>query len=58
MKTPIFLTPRRGLMGSKPLGAEYMQDVKERTRRMNAAIRDQGKLSVATDNRQQRLPGF
>ncbi|MGE4403773.1 MAG: hypothetical protein AB7F61_19185 [Desulfobulbus sp.] len=58
METKIFTTPRRGLMGSKPLGAEYMPDVTERARRMKAAIRDQGELSMATDKRQQRLPGF
>ena len=44
-------------MGNKPLGAEYMPDVKERARRMKAAaaIREQDKT---TDNRQLRLPGF
>ena len=58
MKCQIFKTPRRGLMGSKPLGAEYMPEVKERARRMKAAARDQNQLSTATDNRQVRLPGF
>ena len=58
MKTPIFTTPRRGLMGSKPLGAEYMPEVNERARRMKAAARDQEKLSMATNNRQMWLPGF
>jgi len=44
-------------MGNKPLGAEYMPEVKERARRMQAAaaIREQ---EPPTDNRQQRLPGF
>jgi len=57
MKPSIFKTPRRGLMGNKPLGAEYMPEVKERARRMQAAaaIREQ---EPPTDNRQQRLPGF
>lgn len=57
MKTSIFKTPRRGFMGSKPLGAEYMPDVNERARRMKAAvaIREQGQ---PTDDRQLRLPGF
>jgi hypothetical protein len=57
MKARIFTTPRRGLMGNKPLGAEYMPEVKERARRMKAAtaIREQDQ---PTDNRQQRLPGF
>jgi len=57
MKQQIFKTPQRGLMGNKPLGAEYMPDVIERARRMKAAaaIREQGKT---TDNRQLRLPGF
>lgn len=54
----IFKTPRRGLMGSKPLGAEYMPEVNERARRMNAAICEQEKHSMATDNRQIRLSGF
>ncbi len=58
MNSPIFTTPRRGLMGNKPLGAEYMLEVKERAKRMKAATRDQGELSMATDKRQQRLPGF
>jgi len=58
MKTSIFKTPRRGLMGNKPLGAEYMPEVKERARRMQAAaaIRKQDQLLMATDNRQLRLP--
>jgi hypothetical protein len=57
MKSHIFTTPRRGLMGDKPLGAEYMPEIKERTRRMKAAtaIREQGR---GDDNRQLRLPGF
>ena len=54
MKAPIFLTPRRGLMGSKILGAEYMPEVKERARRMKAAAREEKKT---TDDRQMRLPG-
>lgn len=60
MKTSIFTTPRRGLMGSRPLGADYMPQVTERARRMKAAaaIREPRKVSVATDDRQQRLPGF
>jgi len=60
VKTSIFKTLRRGLMGNKPLGAEYMPDVNERARRMKAAaaIREQGNLSIATDNWQLRLPGF
>lgn len=58
MNKNIFTTPRRGLMGDKqPLGAEYMPEVKERARRMEAAtaIREQGR---GVDNRQLRLPGF
>lgn len=51
----IFKTPRRGLMGSKPLGAEYMPEVNERARRMKAAIREE---KQPTDDRQLRLPGF
>ena len=58
MKARIFRTPRRGLMGSKPLGVEYMPGVNERARRMKAAAREQEKLSMATDNRQMWLPGF
>ena len=55
MKCQIFKTPRRGLMGSKPLGAEYMPEVNERARRMNAAIREE---KQPADDRQLRLPGF
>jgi len=59
MKTSVFKVPRRGLMGSRPLGAEYMPDVNARARRMKAAaIREQDKISMVTDSRQQRLPGF
>ena len=50
----IFKTPRRGLMGSKPLGVDYMPEVKERARRMKAAT---GKENQLTDDRQMRLPG-
>ena len=55
MKARIFLTPRRGLMGSRPLGADYMPEVKERARRMKAATREERQPS---DDRQQQLPGF
>ena len=55
MKARIILTPRRGLMGSKILGAEYMPEVKERARSMKAAAREEKK---STDDRQMRLPGF
>lgn len=51
MNTKIFLTPRRGIMGSKPLGAEYMAEVNERARRMNAATKEE-----AVDPRQLKLP--
>ena len=55
MKTSIFKTPRRGWLGDKPLGADYMLAVNERARRMKAAVRDKDQ---PTDNRQPRLPGF
>lgn len=55
MKTSIFTTPRRGLMGNKPLGVEYMLEVNERARRMKAATREEKRPA---DQRQQRLPGF
>jgi len=55
MKASIFSTPRRGLMGKKPLGAEYMPEISERARRMKAAIREE---KQPIDKRQQRLPGF
>jgi hypothetical protein len=60
VKTPISTTPRRGLMGSRPLGVDYMPQITERARRMKAAaaIREPLKVSLATDDRQQRLPGF
>ena len=60
MKTNIFKTPRRGWLGHSPKGAEYMQDVNERAKRMEAAtaIRKNDQFSIAIDNRQQRLPGF
>jgi len=55
MNKPIFITTRRGLMGNISLGAEYMPEVKERVRRMKAAIREE---KLSTENGQQRLPGF
>ena len=55
MKTSIFKTPRRGWLGNKPLGADYMPAVNERARRMKAAVRN---LDELTDKRQLRLPGF
>lgn len=55
MKIQIFKTPRRGLMGSKPLGAEYMHEVNERARRMKAALRETDRPA---DHRQLRLPDF
>lgn len=51
MNTPIFKTRRVGLMGSKPLGAEYMPEINERARRMNAAAKEE-----AADPRQLKLP--
>ena len=57
MKPSIFTTPRRGRMGTKPLGADYMPDVLDRARRLAAAtaIRPE---KQPTDNRQLSLPGF
>ena len=55
MKTNIFKTPRRGWLGDKPLGADYMPAVNERARRLKAAVRDQDQPA---DNRQLCLPGF
>lgn len=51
MNNVIFKTPRRGLMGSKPLGAEYMPEINERARRMDAAAKEE-----AADPRQLELP--
>jgi len=55
MKREIFKTPRRGWLGQAPQGAEYMQDVNKRAKRMKAALRDPDQ---AADSRQQHLPGF
>lgn len=51
MRDPIFKTTRRGLMGDKPLGPEYMPEVNERARRLRSATKDD-----ATDPRQLRIP--
>lgn len=51
MKTSIFKTKRVGLMGTKPLGAEYMPEINERARRMKAAAKEE-----AVDPRQLKLP--
>lgn len=56
MKRQIFKTPRRGWLGQTPQGAEYMQDVNERARKMEAALRDPEQ--PADDKRQRLLPGF
>ena len=55
MKTSIFKTSRRGWLGNKPLGADYMPAVNERARRMKAALRED---KQPADTRQLRLPGF
>ena len=51
MKPSISKTPRRGLMGNKPMGVVYMPEVYERARRMKVATKED-----ATDPRQLRLP--
>lgn len=51
MNNQIFKTRRVGLMGSKPLGADYMPEVNERARRMKAATKEE-----AVDPRQLKLP--
>ena len=51
MSNQIFKTKRIGIMGNKPLGAEYMAEVNERARRMNAATKEE-----AADQRQFKLP--
>lgn len=55
MKTSIFKTSRRGWLGNKPLGADYMPAVNERARRMKSALREE---KQPADNQQLRLPGF
>ncbi len=51
----IFKTSRRGWLGQIPQGAEYIQDVNERAKRMKAVLRDPDQ---PVDKRQCRLPGF
>jgi hypothetical protein len=55
MKPRIFKTPRRGLLGDRPMGADYMQEVNERAKKMKTALRDPDQ---PVDKRQSRLPGF
>lgn len=55
MRKSIFTTPRRGLMGDKALGAEYMPAIAERARRIKAAVREE---KQPADARQLRLPLF
>jgi len=55
MKPQIFKTPRRGWLGQAPQGAEYMQNVNKRAKRMKAALRD---FEQTIDKKQLRLPGF
>ena len=51
---------RVGLMGSRPLGIDYMPGVNQRANRLRCACRDQGEVEAAeaVDPRQGRLPGF
>jgi hypothetical protein len=35
----IFTCPRKGLLGGRPMGADYMDDVEGRARRMRKACR-------------------
>jgi hypothetical protein len=50
----IFKTVRRGLMGHKELGPEYMAAIKTRAKQLRAAMKERPQR----DEHQQRLPGW
>lgn len=37
----VFTLPRRGLVGGRPVGADYMATITERAKRLKRACRDQ-----------------
>ena len=54
MSESIFTTPRRGFLGQRPVGAEYMDGVERRAKRMRKAMRPQTEQD--RDDRQMFLP--
>ncbi len=51
----IFTCPRKGLLGGQPVGADYMDEVEGRARRMRKACRP---VAAPSDARQLVLPGM
>ncbi|MDD2541430.1 MAG: hypothetical protein PHH28_10380 [Desulfuromonadaceae bacterium] len=60
VEAPEKLTRQVGIMGSRPLGADYMPGINRRANRLRAACRDEGENDAGAeiDPRQGRLPGF
>ncbi|MGD9947534.1 MAG: hypothetical protein AB7U29_03530 [Desulfobulbus sp.] len=52
----IFVLPRRGLVGGRPVGSDYMVEILDRAKRMDRACRECGDLPFAGDERQMALP--
>lgn len=52
----IFVLPRRGLIGGRPMGADYMATIHDRAKRMDQACRKRGDLPSTGDERQMALP--
>lgn len=52
----IFVLPRRGLIGGRPVGADYMATVQDRAKRLDQACRERGDLPSTGDERQMALP--
>ena len=56
MIKPVFVLPRRGLVGGQPVGADYMATILDRAKRMDRACGKCGGLPAAGDERQMPLP--
>jgi len=52
----IFVLPRRGLIGGRPVGADYMTTIHDRARRLDRACRERGARLANDDERQMTLP--
>lgn len=56
MIKPVFVLPRRGLVGGKPVGADYMAAIHDRAKRMDRACRERDDRPSPADERQIVLP--
>jgi len=52
----IFALPRRGLVGDRPMGADYMVTIHDRAKKMDRACRKRGDRIASDHERQITLP--